>query len=120
MNSQGTTRRLRRSNQFLVFIAFLLFVLQNAVGEEQRVLRVAADPNNLPFSNDRGEGFENKIAQLVAREMGAKLEYDWRAQHRGVFRDTLKSGEGDGVIGCPRAVDKARTPHTDYPPRYLF
>src|SRR3954454_1439845 len=44
-----------------------------------RVLRVAADPNNLPFSNDKGEGFENKIAELVARDLGATVEYTWRA-----------------------------------------
>ena len=44
------------------------------------MLCVCADPNNLPFSNDRGEGFENKIAELVAREMNAKLEYTWHAQ----------------------------------------
>ena len=39
-----------------------------------RVLHVVADPNNLPFSNDRGEGFENRLAELVAREMGAKVQ----------------------------------------------
>src|SRR4051812_36297226 len=49
----------------------------------KRVLRVAADPNNLPFSNDKGEGFENKIAELVARDLGATVEYTWRAQRRG-------------------------------------
>jgi hypothetical protein len=42
-----------------------------------RVLRVCADPNNLPFSNDRGEGFENKIAELIAGELHASVEYTW-------------------------------------------
>src|SRR5881227_24231 len=50
------------------------------------VLRVAADPNNLPFSNDKGEGFENKIAELIGREFHFKLEYHWHAQRRGFFR----------------------------------
>src|SRR5688572_26397974 len=59
----------------------------------RRVLRVASDPNNLPFSNDRGEGFENKIAELVARELGAELRYVWRAQRRGFCRETLKEGD---------------------------
>ena len=45
-------------------------------------LRVCADPNNLPFSNERGEGFENRIAELVARELGRPLEYVWWAQRR--------------------------------------
>ena len=48
-----------------------------------RELRVCADPNNLPFSNERGEGFENKIAELIADELGARLSYTWWAQRRG-------------------------------------
>src|SRR5688500_16593837 len=47
-----------------------------------RVLRVCADPNNLPFSNEKQEGFENRIAELVAREMRAELRYTWWAQRR--------------------------------------
>src|SRR4051812_29946768 len=50
------------------------------------LLRIAADPNNLPFSNERREGLENKLAEIVAREMGAEIEYVWRAQRRGFFR----------------------------------
>ena len=51
------------------------------------VLRVCADPNNLPFSNERGEGFENKIAQLLAQDLGERVEYTWWAQRRGFFRE---------------------------------
>src|SRR4051812_31706214 len=54
-----------------------------------QVLTVAADPNNLPFSNDRGEGFDNKIAELIASSLNARLEYVWHAQRRGFFRKTL-------------------------------
>src|SRR4051812_11114024 len=43
----------------------------------KRVLRITADPNNLPFSNERREGFENKIADLIARELDANIEYSW-------------------------------------------
>jgi hypothetical protein len=56
----------------------------------KRVLRITADPNNLPFSNERREGFENKIAEVIARELDANIEYSWRAQRRGFFRETLK------------------------------
>jgi len=49
-------------------------------------LRVCADPNNLPFSNDRGEGFENRIAELLAAERHARVEYTWWAQRRGFIR----------------------------------
>ena len=69
----------------------------------RRVLRGAADPNNLPFTNDRREGFENKNADLVARELGADLVYTWRAQRRGFFRAALKEGEADLVLGVPKA-----------------
>ena len=48
-----------------------------------RDLRVCADPNNLPFSSARGEGFENKIAELLAKELGANLKYFWWSQRRG-------------------------------------
>ena len=65
------------------------------------ILRVAADPNNLPFSNSRREGFENRIAEIVAEDLGADLEYAWRAQRRGFFRHALKEGEGDVVLGVP-------------------
>jgi len=46
------------------------------------VLRVCADPNNLPFSNQKLEGFENKLAELIAKESGETLEYTWWAQRR--------------------------------------
>jgi hypothetical protein len=55
----------------------------------KRVLRVTADPNNLPFSNEKREGFENRIAELIAKELNATLQYSWRAQRRGFFRETL-------------------------------
>jgi quinoprotein dehydrogenase-associated probable ABC transporter substrate-binding protein len=120
MNSQRTTRRSQRSNQLFVIVAFVLFVVQNAFGEEQRVLRVAADPNNLPFSNDRLEGFENKIAELIARELHYKIEYHWRAQRRGFFRETLKNGDVDLVMGVPAHFDMALTTAPYYRSSYVF
>jgi mxaJ protein len=74
-----------------------------APSTDQLVLHIAADPNNLPFSNERLEGFENKIAQLVADDLGARIEYVWWAQRRGFFRDTLKHGDADVVMGVPGA-----------------
>jgi quinoprotein dehydrogenase-associated probable ABC transporter substrate-binding protein len=79
-----------------------------------RVLHVAADPNNLPFSNDRGEGFENKIAQLIARDLGATVEYTWRAQRRGFFRETLKHGDAELVMGVPREFEKGTLQTSPY------
>jgi mxaJ protein len=86
----------------------------------RRALRIAADPNNLPFTNDRREGFENKIADLVARELGADIEYVWRAQRRGFFRTALKEGEADLVLGVPTGFDMALTTAPYYRSTYVF
>src|SRR5437764_1282699 len=67
----------------------------------KRILRITADPNNLPFSNEKREGFENKIAQLIAKELDADIQYSWRAQRRGFFRETLKEDRADLVLGVP-------------------
>jgi mxaJ protein len=85
-----------------------------------RVLKVCADPNNLPFSNDKGEGFENKIAELVAREMNATVEYTWWAQRRGFIRNTLKAGDCDCVIGVPLGFEMAATTGPYYRSTYVF
>ena len=84
------------------------------------MLRIAADPNNLPFSNDRLEGFENKIAELIARELHCKVEYHWRAQRRGFFRETLKSADVDLVMGVPAHFDMALTTAPYYRSSYVF
>lgn len=65
-------------------------------------LSVCADPANLPYSNDKQEGFENKIAKLLADDMHAELRYFWFAQHKSFFRRTLLDGLCDVVISVPR------------------
>jgi mxaJ protein len=84
------------------------------------VLRVCADPNNLPFSNQHGEGFENKIAEILARDLGDKIEYTWWAQRRGFFRNTLKSGVCDLVLGVPAGFEMALTTKPYYRSSYVF
>jgi quinoprotein dehydrogenase-associated probable ABC transporter substrate-binding protein len=86
----------------------------------KRILRVTSDPNNLPFSNDRCEGFENKIAELIAHELDATLEYSWRAQRRGFFRETLKENRCDLVLGVPAHFDMALTTAPYYRSTYVF
>jgi mxaJ protein len=78
------------------------------------VLKIAADPNNLPFTNDKLEGFENKIAQLIADDLGATVEYTWWAQRRGFFRETLKHGDAEIVMGVPTEFEKGTIPTTPY------
>jgi mxaJ protein len=83
-------------------------------------LRVCADPNNLPFSNRRGEGFENKIAELVARDMNAKVEYTWWAQRRGFIRNTLNASLCDVVIGVPASFELTAVTTPYYRSSYVF
>ena len=62
-------------------------------------LRVCADPANMPFSNDKNEGFENKIAEIVAAELNVQVEYTWFPQATGFIRQTLFAKRCDVVIG---------------------
>ena len=84
------------------------------------ILRVCADPNNLPFSNQKQEGFENRIADLLARDLGEHVEYTWWAQRRGFFRNTLKAGMCDLVIGVPAGFEMALTTAPYYRSTYVF
>ena len=83
-------------------------------------LRVCADPNNLPFSNDRGEGFENRIAELLAQDRRAALQYTWWAQRRGFVRNTLGSGTCDIVMGMAGGAEIVLTTRPYYRSTYLF
>src|SRR5579885_1681459 len=71
------------------------------------VLRVYYDPNNMPFSNRAGQGFENRIAGVLAEDLHARLEYVWWSQRRNYIRNTLNAGRCDVVIGMPAGMDKA-------------
>ena len=85
-----------------------------------RVLRVCADPNNLPFSNEREEGFENRIAELVARELKATPRYTWWAQRRGYIRNTIRAGLCDVYIGMPTGLDMLLLTRPYYRSTYAF
>src|SRR5438309_11169606 len=69
-------------------------------------LKVCSDPNNLPFSNQQQQGFENKIANLVAQDLNAKLSYTWWAQHRGFVRNSLNAHERDLLIAVPASFER--------------
>jgi mxaJ protein len=73
--------------------------------KQRHNLRVCADPQNLPFSNDKREGFDNKIASLIAHELGDSVSYVWWPTRRGFIRNTLAAGRCDIVIGVPVGYD---------------
>jgi mxaJ protein len=74
----------------------------SAWGAETKELRVCGDPDNLPFSNKKREGFENKIAEVIAKELGAELTYYWWPHQRGLIRNTLRAGQCDVLISVPQ------------------
>lgn len=84
------------------------------------VLRVCADPNNLPFTNRRLEGFENRIAELLACELDRELEYVWRAQRRGFFRNAFGEDRCDVVLGVPAGFERALATRPYYRSSYVF
>ncbi len=86
----------------------------------ERTLRVCADPNNLPFSNEAEEGFENALAELIAAELGADVEYTWWAQRRGFIRNTLNAGDCDVVMGVPAGYELVATTRPYYRSTYVF
>lgn len=91
-----------------------------ASANARRQLRVCADPNDMPFSNQRGEGFENELARLVASELGADVVTTWFPQRRGFFRQTLKAKRCDLVMGVPAKVDMIATTKPYYRSSFVF
>jgi mxaJ protein len=89
-------------------------------GETQRVLRVVADPDNLPFSNSRGEGFENRIIELVAADLNARVEYTWLPRRRGFFNQSLRQGDHHLAPGIVSGQDGALTTQPYYRAAYGF
>jgi mxaJ protein len=83
-------------------------------------LRVCADPNNLPYSNWREEGFENRLAVMAARDLGRSVQYDWSAQRRGYLRNTLNADACDVLMGVPTRLARVATTRPYYRSTYVF
>lgn len=99
-----------------IVIAMGLFVST----ADARTLRVCADPDNLPFSNRAGQGFENRIATLIAEELGAQLEYVWIAQHKSFIKNSLGAGQCDVIPGIAAGVESVGTTRPYYRSTYVF
>lgn len=89
-------------------------------GQEPRQLRVCAHPDNLPFSNRNEEGFENRIATLIAHDLNATVSYTWSEHRRGFLRNTLKAGVCDVVVGVPHGLEAVATTRPYYRSSYAF
>jgi len=100
-------------------LALLAALLLGSCSRE-KVLTACADPNNLPFSNRAGQGFENKLAEMIATDLHAKLHYVWWAQRRGYVRNTLNEAKCDFWPGIGSNVEMAATSRPYYRSTYVF
>ena len=119
---EGEKRFGARPGHFLAFV-ILLFTTPGWCDELQndhKEFRVCADPNNLPFSNQKQEGFENKIAELLAHEFSSQVAYTWWPQRRGFIRSTLNAGVCDVVMGVPASYAPVLTTQPYYRSTYVF
>ena len=101
-------------------IALLALLLAACRGGEPPVLTVCADPNNLPFSNRAEQGFENRIARMLADRLHRPLRYVWWAQRRGYVRNTLGQGRCDLWPGVAAGVEMLATTRSYYRSSYMF
>lgn len=87
---------------------------------DQTELRVCADPADLPFSNEKGEGFENKIAELVGAKLGVPVSYTWFPQTTGFVRNTLRANRCDLIIGVVAADELVQNTNPYYRSSYVL
>ncbi|MBS0470384.1 MAG: quinoprotein dehydrogenase-associated putative ABC transporter substrate-binding protein [Proteobacteria bacterium] len=100
--------------------AIMLALALSAAPAAATELRICADPNNLPFSNRAGEGFENKIAALLAHDLHRTVSYYWAEQHEGFLNRTLKANRCDVVMAAPPGLEDVKTTAPYYGSTYVF
>jgi len=82
--------------------------------------KVCADPENMPYSNEKGEGFENKIAEVLAKDLGKELSYEFWLDRQGFLRNTINAQRCDVIMGMGSDVDNLRTSKPYYRSGYVF
>jgi quinoprotein dehydrogenase-associated probable ABC transporter substrate-binding protein len=87
---------------------------------DPKTLRVCADPNNLPFSNDKGEGFENRIAEFLAQKLGKELAFSYYPGATGFVRNTLNAHLCDVILGMPQGNDLVQPTNPYYRTTYAI
>lgn len=87
---------------------------------DRSALRVCADPANLPFSNDKGEGFENRLAELIAEKLSVPVLYTWFPQATGFIRNTLRAHKCDLVMGYAQGHELVQNTNHYYRSAYVL
>lgn len=93
---------------------------QTSEAVDRKALRVCADPGNLPYSNKAGEGFENKIAELFAAELGVSVEYTWYPATVGFIRNTLRVRKCDLILAAPTGSELLQNSNPYYRSSYAI
>jgi len=101
-------------------VALALGLLCCGGAQAQGALRVCANPNNLPFSNAKGEGFENRLADLIAHDLGEPVRYTWTDEHEGFVKKTIDAGKCDVLVGVPIGFEEVDTTIPYYTSGYVF
>lgn len=123
LRSVGHTMTSRRSLRLaapLLVAALAAGLMASTPASPDTILRVCADPFDLPFSNDKEEGFENKLARIVARDLGYSLQNFWWPHRRGFLNNSLRPRLCDVILGVPVGFDPVRTTKPYYRSTYDF
>src|SRR3954447_22432673 len=102
------------------FVSCVLFLVGLSAFAGSPVLRVCSDPNNLPFSNEQQQGFENRVADLIAEDLGETVEYTWWSMRRGFVRNALNEHACDVVMSMPSDSDMVLPTKPYYRSTYVF
>lgn len=102
------------------FLDFTLATLLLCVAAQASTLKVCADPNNLPFSDQQQQGFENKIARLLARDLDAQVSFEWQRMGRGFLREVMNKGACDVLLGVPVGMHGLLVTQPYYRSTYVF
>jgi quinoprotein dehydrogenase-associated probable ABC transporter substrate-binding protein len=109
-----------------IVVLAALFPISAALAADQpeavdrSALRVCSDPGNMPFSNVKGEGFENKIAELFAAKLGVQVKYTWFPQATGFLRNTLRARRCDLVVGMASGAELVLSTNPYYHSTYVM
>lgn len=98
----------------------LVIVIACTAARSQEALRVCADPDNLPYSNHALQGYENRIAALLAHDLHRKLVFHWSRIDRSFVREVLNRGECDVLIAIPRSFPAVLTTQSYFKSSYVF
>jgi mxaJ protein len=105
---------------FFRYLSVFLVSLAPWPSMGQNELRVCADPNNMPFSNQQEEGFENKLAELIASKLRMTLQYTWWSQRKSFIKNSLEERRCDVLMGIPASMNSVDVTRPYYRSTYVF